>query len=202
MQLPPMRFVVEGATDVPVVLALLRATHWSPGQGYPMGGKDRLDHRLARYNMAARHSPWLVLRDMDRDAPCPGDLVAQLMPQSAPWLVFRLAVRSSEAWLLGDAEALAGLLRVRASLVPACPEALADPKQAMVDLARRSHSSAIREQIVPRPLATAKVGPGYARIVADFAHSHWRPRVAAQVCPSLRRCLAALERLREQVESA
>jgi hypothetical protein len=97
---------------------------------------------------------------------------------------------------MGDAPALANYLRVKAAAVPADPETLPWPKQALVDLSRRSRSRAVYDDMVPERGALVPTGPGYTGRLIDFAAYHWRPEVAAAVCPSLASCLAALERLK------
>mgnify|MGYP000944894680 CR=1 FL=1 len=200
----PLRipFVVEGVTDVPVARSVLTYAGLAPGRAYVMGGKNHLDASAARYNQAARWQPWLVLRDLDSDAPCAAELLGRVLPEPAEWMVCRVAVRAMEAWLMGDAERLAEFLRVRRSLVPDEPEQLARPKRSLVELAARSASKTVRAQLTPRPGSTAQVGPEYAGRIALFAEQHWRVEAAVATCPSLARCLRALERLRAQLESA
>jgi len=52
----------------------------------------------------------------------------------------------------------------------------------------------LREDIVPAPGATSKVGPDYNGRLCEFVRNHWRAEIAAQNSPSLAR---ALKRLRE-----
>jgi hypothetical protein len=107
-------------------------------------------------------------------------------------MAFRIAVRSVEAWLMADAEALAGFLKITRGRVPADPEKLPDPKAEMVRLGSNSRSRLIREDMVPRLGSGATQGPGYAPLLAEFAERHWRPRIAATVSDSLDRCLRRL----------
>jgi hypothetical protein len=111
---------------------------------------------------------------------------------------FRLAVRAIEAWLLADAERMAGFLGVAATSMPREPERLDDPKQTLVHLAGRSRRAAVKKDLVPRPGSGRAVGDAYAGRLADFALDElhgWRPAVAAERAPSLRACLAALSTL-------
>jgi hypothetical protein len=104
-------------------------------------------------------------------------------------------VREVEAWLLADADRIAEFLRVAGSRVPRDPEALVDPKAAMVGLARASRRRDIREDMVPRQESGRPVGPAYASRLIEFASSFWRPDVAARQSDSLRRALDSLRRL-------
>lgn len=187
---------VEGSTDVPVVERLLRLSGLSLGPVYTTNGKSRLDRSLHGYNNAARFSRWLVMRDLDRDASCAPELARQLLPTPARWMRFRIAVRGLESWLLADREEISRFLSVSINRIPGACDELNDPKRALVEIAKHSRLRDIREDMVP-PLGTsARVGPAYASRVIEFAREHWRPRVAARRSESLRRCIAALKRLR------
>ncbi len=60
------------------------------------------------------------------------------MPDPAPYMCFRVAVREVEAWLLADREQIARFLSIARSRVPQSPETLDNPKQRLVELARHS----------------------------------------------------------------
>lgn len=144
---------------------------------------------------AARHSPWLILRDLDHDAACAPDLLDRLLEIRPRLLCLRIPVRTVDAWLLADAGSIARSLQVRKEHVPTEPEVLARPKRTLVDLARRSRSFRVRDDLTP--IGRSEVGPGYSSWVIRFATERWNPEAAAQRSPSLRRAIAALRRLRE-----
>ncbi|TVQ56621.1 MAG: hypothetical protein EA355_06430 [Rhodobacteraceae bacterium] len=82
----------EGRLDLAILrrlcvdagLAVARVV-WGEGRT----GKDGLDQRLAGWAAgAAFGSPFIVLRDLDDDAPCAADLRARLMPDPPPDMVF------------------------------------------------------------------------------------------------------------------
>jgi hypothetical protein len=107
-------------------------------------------------------------------------------------MCFRIAVRAVEAWFFADDERLARFLSVARSKIPSLPEQVEDPKRTMVELAGRSRKREIREDMVPRPGSRRKEGPAYASRLIEFAHSFWRPEVAATKSDSLRRCVERL----------
>jgi hypothetical protein len=183
---------VEGPADEAVARRVLGHMGHAADAVHICAGKGNLDRRLAGFNAAARHWYWLVLRDLDRDAECAPALVTSILAQRAEHMVFCVAVRQAEAWMLGDREALAAFLGVSARRVPMDPEVLDNPKHALVRLAETSRRRAIREDIVPRTGSTARVGPGYTGRAIEFTSTLWRPAVAARSCPSLRRCIDAL----------
>lgn len=191
-------FVVEGTTDVPVVRKVLALAGWSPPfTDIPQGGKVALDRSLPGFNGAAKGSPWFVLRDLDRDEPCPSALCARLLPQRSPLMCFRIAVRAIEAWLLADAATLAEFLHVSENLIPLDPEAEENPKIAMVNLAHRSTKPAVQKDMLPERGASRPIGRGYEGRIIEYGEKHWRPDVARARSRSLDRAIGALERLRE-----
>ncbi len=186
---------VEGIVDEAVARTLILFAGASPGPVYGKNGKRTLQQRIRGYNAAARHAPWIVLVDLDSDHDCAPPLRASWLPQLAPHLCFRVAVRAVEAWLLADAERVAAFLAVARGTVPADPEALDNPKAAMVALARASRRKEVREDMVPQDGSGRRVGPAYASRLIEFAASSWRPEVAAQRADSLRRAIDCLRRL-------
>jgi hypothetical protein len=186
---------VEGPSDEAVARRLLEEMGLVAGPVHGGRGKHWLDQQMAGFNNAARYQPWLVLRDFDRDASCPPELVAKLMPQPSPGMHLRFAVRSTEAWLLADRERIARFLSVSAASVPTEPDNLPDPKATMINLARRSRLRAIHEDMVPASGLTVRVGRAYSARLAEFAAGPWRPGEAAKSSQSLRRCMRALSGL-------
>jgi hypothetical protein len=168
-----------------------------PGLVYGKQGKPHLRERVSGYNNAARHVPWLILVDLDRDADCAPPFAAQWLPRPAPLLCFRVVVRAVEAWLLADVETLSGFLGVARSRIPTHPEALDDPKAALVNLARASRRTAVRKDMVPREGSGRPVGPAYSSRLIEYVVNHWRPDVAAARAESLDRAIRCLRRLAE-----
>ncbi len=182
----------EGSTDEPIARRLVKHVGASVTATYGVGGKAKLDAKLSAYNNAARHSAWFVLRDFDHDANCPGQLVGLLIAAPSQFMCLRLAVRATEAWLLADYRGISEFLSVRASQVPADPETLTNPKEALINLARKSKKNAIKSDMVPKAGAVRPVGPGYTARVIEFALGRWDPVRAAANAPSLRKCIEAI----------
>jgi hypothetical protein len=189
---------VESDVDEAVLRRLVEHVGATLGPIHGKQGKTHLLQRLCGYNRAARLSPWVVLVDLDRDADCAPPFRTSWLPNPAPLMCFRVAVRALEAWLLADRERLARFLTIAPSRVPLDPESADDPKRTMVDLARLSRRRDIREDMVPRQGSGRTVGPAYTSRLSEFAldtTSGWRPDVAASTSPSLNRCLGCLSRL-------
>lgn len=204
---PVVTAAVEGLTDEAVAARLIDHAGGKLGDVYGRQGKGFLRRQIDGYSRAARRSPWLVLVDLDADAECPGALVRIWLKRPGnTFLCFRVAVREVESWLLADRESLADYLRVRPGRLPNNPESLEDPKRVVIDLASRSASRAIREDM-------DRMGPGrgrrrragsrpYARRLAQYVRLAWRPDIAAQRSESLAHTIACLKRVIKEYAEA
>ncbi len=189
---------VEGRLDEEILRRLLESVGAAPGRFYGGRGKAHLRQQIDGYNQAARHSPWVVLVDLDQEAECAPPLRRDWLPTAAPKMCFRVAVRAVEAWLLADRDRIAAFLGVRPARIHTEPETIGHPKRAVVELARQSRRKDIRQDMVPRPRSGRAVGPAYTSRLVEFVSREklgWRPGVAARSCDSLRRCLACLRSL-------
>jgi len=198
MPLAAINAAVEGIVDEAVVKRLIDFAGGFPGGVYGKNGKPQLRKNIKGYNNAARRSPWVVLVDLDHDEECAPLLRDEWLPQPAPKMCFRIAVREVEAWLLADRKGIASFIGLSQSAVPRDPEAVDDPKKAMVDLARRSRRRTIREDMVPREGSGREVGPAYSSRMIEFVHRDWSPGMAMEASDSLRRCVECLTKLIER----
>ena len=185
---------VEGPIDEAVVTRILDLTGLELGRVYGRLGKDNLRRRIQGFNHAAEYSPWLVVVDLDR-CECAPVLARRWLPAPSTHMCFRVAVREVEAWLLADRVAVAQFLGVSRSLIPGDPDSLDDPKEALVNLARRSRFRSIRNDLVPQEGSGRGVGPAYTTEVTRYVAASWRPEIAADTSPSLRRCIQRVSHL-------
>ena len=197
--------IVTGAVEGDLDEALLRriADHAGLTLGAVHGrrGKPFLLQSLNGYNNAARFAPWVALVDLDRDCDCAPLCVQRWLPNPAPQMYFRVAVRAAEAWLLADRERIARWLGVAVTRIPQNPDDLENPKHELVSLARHSKRRAIRDDLVPRQASGRAVGPLYTMRMIEFLQDEvggWRPNHALALSNSLMRCI---ERLRQVSEA-
>lgn len=196
MVVPPVyvTIAVEGFLDEVVARKVVHTVGALPGRTYGQSGKAHLASRVNGYNQAAAFAPWFVVIDLDRDE-CAPRLRTALLPAQAQRMCFRVAVTEVESWLLADREEIARFLGVARNQVPQSPDALPDPKESLVAIARGSRSRATREDIVPRAASGRSVGPAYVSRMAEFVTKAWRPEVAATRSESLGGCLSSLRDL-------
>lgn len=186
---------VEGPTDEAVVRRLIEHAGGVAGFVYGKKGKPEIKKNISGYNNAARHQPWIVVVDLDQDGGCAPEIIGEWLPAPARHLCFRFAIRAIESWLLADSATLARFLSVPQVKIPHDPDSLTDPKQILVNLARRSRKKSIRDDMVPREGSGRLVGPAYASRAIEFAKNHWRPAEATRHSDSLRRTIACLTKL-------
>jgi hypothetical protein len=189
-----IQVVVEGDTDIPVARKLVASARLTVAQEIDCGGKDRLDRVLRGFNDAAKGSPWLVLRDLDREN-CAPSLLAKLRFEPSRWMCMRIAVRETESWLLADAPGVARYFSVDESLLPPRPDELDDPVAVIVGLARRSASPVVRRGMVPARGHSVPVGPTYEGHLIDFGLRAWSLDRACRRSDSLARARRALRQL-------
>jgi hypothetical protein len=108
--------------------------------------------------------------------------------------LLRVAVREVEAWLLADHDAVRLFFgRGAAGRLPDPTDAIADPKQFLLELARLAPRD-IRDDLRPAPGALSAQGLGYNVRLTQFVRENWDPRRAARRSLSLAR---TRHRLRE-----
>lgn len=144
--------------------------------------------------MAIR-TPVLLLTDLDQLA-CPLVLKANWLKKThAPaTLVFRVAVRQIESWLLADHVAMNRLFKKQISKLPRSPDVLVNPKQTLLQLAKLA-PKAIRDDLLVSRGAIASQGLGYNHRLTRFVRELWDPSRAASLSPSLHRALAGISKI-------
>jgi hypothetical protein len=188
--------VYEGDTDLPVIRKLAASAGLEISYEIDCAGKGNLDRELDGYNAAAQGSPWLVVRDLDTDAPCAGAFLESVSPSGfvpSPWMCFRLAVHEIESWLMADEKGFSQFFEVDAALVPAKPDEEADPTVTMLNAVRKSRRARIRRAMLPPTGGSAQVGPLYEDTIIEFGMGPWSLARACKRSPSLKRANIALK---------
>jgi len=186
----PINLATEDELSQITLLRLLAGVNrYAVGTAYRRRGFGYLRRTIHGWNNAARSIPFVVLTDLDTWE-CPPRLISDWLDvPKHPNLLLRVAVREVESWILADPENLAKFLGVSRALIPTDTDTIADPKAAIVNLARRSRSKALFNSIVPGRNSTAKQGPDYNGCLGSFVQEHWDIDTARQRSPSLARTL-------------
>ena len=155
-------------------------------------GYGQIKNSLLGLNHAAKGMPYLVLTDLD-NAECPLVIISEWLTQPKhPNLLFRIAVKEVEAWLLAHRAAFAEFLGISVDLIPGDADRIPDPRQCLINLTRRSKKRDLREAIVPPPNSTAKIGKDYNRPLIEFVNESWQVVSAQTNSPSLERAMNVL----------
>lgn len=164
------------------------------GLCFNRGGFGYLKKNIRGFNHAAKGNAFLVLTDLDRTECAPTLIHKWLSVPRHPNLLFRVAVREVESWILASRSDFAKFLGISKKLIPDKADEIGDPKQLLVNLAKRAKSRKLREAIVPRAKSTAKVGPDYNGALIRFVESCWNIEEAVKNSPSLRRAVSSLKK--------
>lgn len=201
----PINLAVEDELTEHVMRALLNSTGrpYSVGAVYRKGGYVYLKQKILAFNQAARITPYLVVTDLDK-AKCPADLIenwfacqlVEYQSRKNANLLFCVAVREIECWILADRAGFARFLGISVDLMPPQPEQIFDPKRILTQLAKRCRHRQTRQDIVPSADSIWPTGPGYTERLASFIHSHWSVETACRFSPSLQRTFKLLKRFR------
>lgn len=156
-------------------------------------GKGYLRAKAQDLNHTARSIPVFALIDLDVRQPCPADLLTAWL-RGAPEAnkLFRVAVMEVESWVLADRDRCSAFLGVPTHRIPTDTDALEQPKEFLVNLARRSRRREIREELVPSAGSIAPVGPAYNLRLSAFVTADWNPGSASPSSESLRRAIGRL----------
>jgi hypothetical protein len=187
--------LLEGFLEEALVRRLLDelGVEFDPAGLKVAGGKVPFWKLAPKYHEAARYVGHVLgLTDLDQE-PCPSTLIDEnLGTPIHPNFILRIQVRALESWLLADHEGLAEFLHISKAVIPEAPDKIVDPKDELIDLARRCQKPAIVKDMVPGDGTARKVGPGYYDRVSDYISTKWSPARAAKRSPSLARAIAAI----------
>jgi hypothetical protein len=170
------------------------AAHWSIAQRLGRKGAGYLKRRLGSLNaIADKIQPVLLLTDLDTGRCAPGLIRAwRGSLELSGRLLFRVAVREVEAWLLADRDSLAEFLGISLARIPRNPETLDDPKAALLSLARKSRKRSIRQDLLPERCSPSPVGLNYNSALSRYVEERWRPESARLEAPSLERTIVRI----------
>ena len=193
MKTIPVNVATEDELSEVILLKLLtHSARFAVGTCNRRGGFGYLRNRIDGWNSAARGIPFILLTDLD-ECECPQKLLETwLKVPRHPNLLFRVAVREVEAWILADRKNFSKFLGIDERFIPTESDLLPDPKKALVAAAARSRNKSIRESIVPKLGSTAKQGPDYNACLSGFVQKDWNVRLAQKHSPSLARTIVRL----------
>lgn len=174
--------------------------HFLPGFPQITRGNGNLKKKCPGLLAMAKSGATVVcLTDLD-SRPCPGALLTDWFNWSRNHssdlpknLIFRIAVREIESWIVADRDAWATFIGIPAANFTQRPDELPDPKQSLLRVLSAKGKKKLHVEMLPR--GTAHVGPRYNEVLCRFIESEWAPERASECSPSLKRAIQALESL-------
>jgi hypothetical protein len=136
-----------------------------------------------------------VMTDLDQDE-CAPTLIHRWFPNINPLpasLLFRVAEREVEAWLLANRDNLADFLDISKANFTRDPDTLNDPKYHLLNVIRSKGRKRIHREMLPS--GNAHIGPKYNEVLCNFVENHWDIDEAKQYSSSLQRTISALSRI-------
>ena len=190
---------VEDPLSESLARRLLLEAGMSVSQVIGRKGNAYLRAKARNLNRTAMGFPVVLLTDLDSPATCPPRLVADwLGGPPSEGLVFRVAVMEAESWVMADIGAFGRFLGIKTSVIPQPVDEIRNPKETLVNAARRSRNRFVRSDLVPPIGSTAVVGPAYNACLTGFVRDTWSPLRAAESSPSLARALNAIRGFRSK----
>lgn len=191
----PIYVAVEDAVSESVVRKLLRECrrNYVISLIYPARGFGYLRANIDAFNKVARVIPFLLLTDLDQ-IECAALLIRNWLPGNKHHnLIFRVAVREVESWLMADRNNFTRFLGISKSHIPTSPEEVDDPKKVLINAAKRSKKKKLKRDIVPPEGSPRIQGPNYNERMTEFVENHWHPEIARDKSDSLDRTMKALD---------
>lgn len=155
-------------------------------------GSGYIKSKINAFNQASIITPFVVLTDLDK-YDCPLEILNSWFDKpSQKNMIFRIAVREVEAWLLADIEGFSEFTGVSKSNFPDKPELEPDPKRTLITIIKRSGKRELRQDIIPLN-DNASIGPYYNGRLMEFVLDYWDISRARKRSNSLSRAYNSLK---------
>lgn len=136
----------------------------------------------------------LIITDLDSTV-CAPELIKDwfgttLTPDK---MLFRVVVRSIEAWIMADKFVFAQFLGIDVVNIQNSVEHYPRPKQHLLQIAEKAKDREVREAVVAKKGTLSIQGLGYNECLSKFINNHWCPIRASENSPSLKKAITRLE---------
>jgi hypothetical protein len=188
----PLSLVFEDQISEFVMVRLAeKAKKFHVSNSYSEGGYGYIKKNIKGFNEACKGYPFFILTDLDAVDCAPTLIEDWLRVPAHPNLIFRIAVREVEAWLLADIEGFSKYTGISTVNFHHNPEEITDPKAELMRLIKRCRKRRIREDILPKN-EFASVGPNYNGRLGEFVMKYWSVSRAIRRSDSLKRAMKQL----------
>lgn len=159
-------------------------------------GRGFIKSRINDFNNQSNNLPFFVLADLDTDSCVPGLKERWLKRPCRDNLIFRIAIREVEAWLLADDRGFSQFLNLDPAYIRKevdFPDMVMNPKEKLIFLVERSRKKELKKDIVRKENTVFKQGPGYNTRLTEYVLNYWDIERASVRSDSLKRALKAIQ---------
>ncbi len=190
----PINLAVEDPLSETVLRKILLQSdrnYWI-GSCFCRGGFGYLKKRIGGFNNAAKGTAFLILTDLD-DSECAPEKIKEWISEPINRnLLFRIAVREVESWVIAHRSAFAEFLGISKNILPKEPDTLVNAKDSLLRFVLRSRKRGLKDALIPSRGSTARVGPDYNATLGFFIQKQWDVYEASKTSPSLNRTLHSI----------
>jgi hypothetical protein len=187
--------VAEDVLSLAVLQKLLERTgrDFQIARTFNEKGVGNIRKSLDKYRNASNVYPHIILVDLD-DVSCAPHLLEQWGMVNLPRaMLFRVAVREIESWVLADRDGFAEFCLVAINKITQHPESLPNPKQALLNIVRKGRNRRLIDEVVPPQGSPMSKGPLYNERLTQFVRVSWNVERAIASSPSLGRTFERLQ---------
>ncbi|WP_160170861.1 DUF4276 family protein [Erwinia mallotivora] len=112
-------------------------------------------------------------------------------------LIFRVAVREIEAWIIADHDGMYSFLGDKIGRIPVKPDELPNPKATLLSLAQKAPRK-IKNGLIAKKGTLAIQGVEYNLLLCDFVRKKWNPVKASERSESLKRAITQVQFIAKQ----
>ena len=160
-------------------------------------GCGNIIKNIEKYNALSRIHYVVVMLDLDLK-PDEDEFLESIyrkLKRKEDKLLFSVPVREVESWILADKKGLSDFLIIAEKKIDDNPDQLLDPKEKIVNLAKKCKNHEARMGIPPKIGSAAKVGIFYNTLLKGFVNETWSIERARANSPSLNKTLSLLEQI-------
>lgn len=158
-------------------------------------GNGYIRKKINEFNDSRNNLLFFILTDLDSEKCAPLLIQKWLKHPIRKNLIFRVAVREIEAWLLADREGISEFLSLNYDYVKKeiqNPDSLDDPKEKLIFLTEKSNRRHIKSDIIRQQDNKIIPGPAYYARLSEFVSKHWNITRANKNSESLLRTVKAI----------
>src|SRR4030066_358421 len=131
----PINLVVEDDLSEVVIKKILSLFHdrFAVGTCYGKSGFGYIKKRLRAFNNAAKGTPYIVVSDLEAKCP-PIQIQEWLSDPISPNLMYRIAVKEIESWVMADRMNFSSFLGISQEQIPQNVDSIVKPKHLLIEL--------------------------------------------------------------------